>query len=100
MTAPRSRCRGPAWLAAGRSGALISAALVVAGSWSPLQAGVLFQNCVSGADGSLTCDTVPTGNTLFDDQAARFGLLINASPGWSEFDPYAGYDDEFGGAED
>jgi hypothetical protein len=64
---------------------------------SPLQAGVRFENCVTGADGAITCDTVPTGNTLADDEAARFGLFANASPGWNEFDPYAGYDDDFGG---
>ena len=45
----------------------------------------------SPADGAITCDTVPTGNTLADDEAARFGLFANASPGWNEFDPYAGY---------
>ena len=64
---------------------------------SPLQAGVRFENCVTGADGAITCDTVPTGNTLADDEAARFGLFANASPGWNEFDPYAGYEDDFGG---
>ena len=64
---------------------------------SPLLAGVRFENCVTSADGSITCDTVPTGNTLADDEAARFGLFSNASPGWNEFDPYAGYEDDFGG---
>lgn len=58
---------------------------------SPLRAGVHFENCVTAADGAITCDTVPTGNTLADDEAARFGLFANASPGWNEFDPYAGY---------
>ena len=62
-----------------------------------VRAGVQFENCVHGSDGSITCDTVPTGNTLFDDEAARYGLLQDASPGWSEFDPYEGLDDEFGG---
>lgn len=61
------------------------------------RAGVQFENCVHGSDGSITCDTVPTGNTLFDDEAARYGLLRDASPGWSEFDPYEGLEDEFGG---
>jgi hypothetical protein len=28
---------------------------------------------------------------LADDEAARFGLFANASPGWNEFDPYSGY---------
>jgi hypothetical protein len=59
-------------------------------------AGVQFENCVTGSDGSLSCDTVPTGNTLLNDVEARYGLLQNASPGWSEFDPYQGYDDDFG----
>jgi len=63
----------------------------------PGHAGVRFENCVTAADGSITCDTVPTGNTLANDEAARYGLLDNASPGWSEFDPYGGYEDDFGG---
>jgi hypothetical protein len=75
-------------------GALLGLLLAAA---SPLRAGVRFENCVTGADGSITCDTVPTGNTLADDEAARFGLFSNASPGWNEFDPYAGYEDDFGG---
>lgn len=60
-------------------------------------ANVRFENCVAGADGSITCDTLPTGNTLMNDVDARYGLLQNASPGWSEFEPYQGYDDDFGG---
>jgi len=60
-------------------------------------AGVLFENCVTAADGSITCDSVPTGNTLLNDKDAQYGLLQNASPGWSEFDPYQGYEDDFGG---
>lgn len=64
---------------------------------SAVQAGVQFENCVHGSDGAITCDTVPTGDTLLDDESARFGLLQNASPGWSEFDPYEGLEDEFGG---
>ncbi|MBW4530553.1 MAG: hypothetical protein KME02_07690 [Aphanothece saxicola GSE-SYN-MK-01-06B] len=62
-------------------------------------ANVQFENCVTAADGSITCDTVPTGNTLMNDVDARYGLLQNASPGWSEFEPYQGYDDDFGGNE-
>ena len=46
------------------------------------------------ADGSITCNTVPTGNTLTDDIDARYGLDDEASPGWSEFEPYQGFDDE------
>ena len=60
-------------------------------------ANVQFENCVTGADGPISCDTVPTGNTLMQDVDARYGLLQNASPGWSEFEPYQGYDDDFGG---
>jgi hypothetical protein len=66
----------------------------------PAAAGINFENCVQGADGSLTCDTVPTGNTYLDDKAAQYGLFQNASPGWSEFNPYQGYDEELGGGED
>jgi hypothetical protein len=87
---PRSGGWGPRLFRAGLLVLLLAAA-------SPLQAGVRFENCVTGADGSITCDTVPTGNTLADDEAARFGLFANASPGWNEFDPYAGYEDDFGG---
>lgn len=95
------RCRGGSPAALRAALALFAGGvLLLPGLWSPLAAGVLFRDCVSGSDGSITCDTQPTGNTLFDDEAARFGLLNNASPGWSEFDPYAGYDGEFGGGED
>lgn len=59
-------------------------------------AAVVFTGCVTGSDGSITCNTVPTGNTLLNDEAARYGLLQNASPGWSEFSPYQGYDEELG----
>lgn len=70
------------------------APLIVA---SPAAAGVVFENCQTATDGSVTCDTRPTGNTLMDDEAARYGLFDQASPGWAEFDPYEGYDDMFGG---
>ncbi len=63
----------------------------------PARAGVRFENCLTAADGSITCDTVPTGNTMMQDVDARYGLFDNASPGWNEFDPFAGYEDEFGG---
>ena len=85
----------PAWLARRLCRGVLLGLLLAAAS--PLQAGVRFENCVTGADGAITCDTVPTGNTLADDEAARFGLFVNASPGWNEFDPYAGYEDDFGG---
>jgi hypothetical protein len=71
--------------------------LSLMGGVGKVLANVQFENCVTGADGSITCDTVPTGNTLMNDVDARYGLLQNASPGWSEFDPYQGYDDDFGG---
>ncbi len=62
----------------------------------PLQAGVVFDNCRTTADGGYSCDTRPTGNTLLDDQAARYGLFNAASPGWNEFSPYQDLDDELG----
>jgi hypothetical protein len=77
--------------------ALASLLLGVLGTVAPAVAGVRFENCVTAPDGSITCDTVPTGNTLTQDIDSRYGLLDNASPGWSEFDPYAGYEDDFGG---
>jgi hypothetical protein len=72
----------------------LAVALLAAG---PGRAGVRFENCQGGADGSLTCDTVPTGDTLAEDEEARYGLFQNASPGWNEIDPFAGYEDDFGG---
>jgi hypothetical protein len=62
----------------------------------PAQAGVVFDNCETAADGSVSCDTRPTGNTAFNDEAARFGLLDQASPGWAEYNPYEGDDEMFG----
>lgn len=64
---------------------------------APAAAGVSFRNCRSEADGSISCDTRPTGNTRLDDEASRFGLFQQASPGWAEFDPYAGDNALFGG---
>ena len=63
------------------------------------QAGVVFDDCQPTPDGGVTCNTRPTGNTLLDDEAARYGLFNEASPGWAEYDPYQGYDDMFGGNE-
>ena len=65
----------------------------------PVRADVVFQNCVPVAGGGITCDTRPEGNTVMNDEAARFGLFDQASPGWDEFEPYQGYDDMFGGNE-
>ncbi|KEF41159.1 MAG: hypothetical protein ER33_13080 [Cyanobium sp. CACIAM 14] len=61
------------------------------GAW----AGVQFENCVTGSDGSLTCDTVPSGGTFVDDVEARYGLLPNAGMGWNEADPHQGREDGF-----
>lgn len=77
--------------------ALASASLLLSAA---AQAGVRFENCVQGSDGSISCDTVPTGNTYLDDKDAQYGLLQQASPGWAEFNPYQGYDEDFGGGED
>ena len=61
------------------------------------RAGVVFTDCQPASGGGITCDTLPTGNTADDDEAARYGLFDEASPGWAEFDPYEGYDDMLGG---
>ena len=66
-------------------------------SGTPVRAGVEFDNCQPTADGGISCDTRPTGNTLMDDESARYGLFNYASPGWSEFDPDEGFEDDFGG---
>lgn len=63
----------------------------------PVRAGVEFDNCQPAGDGGISCDTRPTGNTLMDDESARYGLFNDASPGWSEFDPDEGFEDDFGG---
>ena len=62
------------------------------------RADVRFDNCVTGSDGSVTCDTRPEGNTLMDDEDARFVLLDDGNPGWPEFDPVGdgGMGDGFG----
>jgi hypothetical protein len=74
---------------------LIALALL-AFTLTPARAGVQFENCVRGPGGSLTCDTVPTGDTLLNDRDAQFGLFQNASPGWNEFNPFQGDDEDFG----
>jgi hypothetical protein len=65
----------------------------------PARADVVFENCQPSGDGGITCDTRPTGDTLMDDEAARYGLFQQASPGWNEFEPYQGDDEMFGGNE-
>ena len=77
-----------------------AAALVLAAVLFPLaqvRAGVEFDNCQPTADGGISCDTRPSGNTLMDDETARYGLFNDASPGWNEFDPDQGFEDDFGG---
>ena len=78
--------------------ALLAWAVALLGA-APARAGVEFDNCQPTADGGISCDTRPTGNTLMDDEAARYGLFNDASPGWSEFDPDEGFEDDFGGNE-
>lgn len=67
--------------------------LAVLSATGASRADVLFENCAPTADGGITCDTRPEGSTLLDDEAARFGLFDQASPGWSEYSPY-GWDDD------
>ena len=74
---------------------VLAAVQLLAGG--PAMAGVVFDDCITAADGAISCDTRPTGNTLMDDEAARYGLFDEASPGWSEYSPYAGYDQMLGG---
>jgi len=79
--------------------ALLGMALGLTPVLNPVRADVVFQNCFPVAGGGITCDTRPEGNTLMNDEVARYGLLDQASPGWDEFEPYQGYDDMFGGNE-
>ena len=93
---PRPCPNPPAFPAvARRASSLLAAALLPLGL-APAWAGVQFENCVRGPGGSITCDTVPTGDTLLTDKAAQFGLFQNASPGWNEFNPFQGYDEDLG----
>ena len=77
--------------------ALLGLVLGLMPALTPVRADVVFQNCVPVAGGGITCDTRPEGNTLMNDEAARYSLFDQASPGWDEFEPYQGYDDMFGG---
>jgi len=76
------------------SGLTILALLLACGTAA--EAGVSFDDCSTGPDGAVSCDTRPTGGTLEADEAARFGLFDEASPGWNEFQPYEGFDEDFG----
>ncbi len=89
------------WLSRGLalSLGLVGLGLGLTPGLNPVRADVVFQNCVPVAGGGITCDTRPEGNTLMNDEAARYGLFDQASPGWDEFEPYQGYDDMFGGNE-
>lgn len=60
------------------------------------RAHVVFDNCQTLAGGAVSCDTRPTGNTRDNDEAARYGLFDEASPGWNEFDPEEGYNSMMG----
>jgi hypothetical protein len=93
---PRLCPNPPAFSAVARRTSALLAAAVLPLGLAPAQAGVQFENCVRGLDGSITCDTVPTGDTLLTDKAAQFGLFQNASPGWNEFNPFQGYDEDLG----
>jgi len=93
---PRPCPNPPAFPAVARRVSALLAAVLLPLGLAPAWAGVQFENCVRGTDGSITCDTVPTGDTLLTDKAAQFGLFQNASPGWNEFNPFQGYDEDFG----
>ena len=82
-------------LSAFRCRLALAAALALALPLAPVagRAGVRFENCQPTADGGISCDTRPDGDTLLDDEAARFGLFNEASPGWAEYSPY-GWDDD------
>ena len=75
---------------------ILGLGLLLALCSAPVFAGVEFTGCTDGPDGSVTCNTEPTGNTLTDEIDARFDLDSEASPGWSEFNPDQGFDDDFG----
>ncbi len=44
------------------------------------------------SDGGVTCNTVPEVNTRMQMIDGESRLLDEASPGWSEYDPYEGYE--------
>jgi len=71
--------------------ALASGGLVAACAM-PGHAHVVFDNCQTLPGGAVSCNTRPTGNTRDNDEAARYGLFDQASPGWNEYDPDEGYD--------
>ena len=75
---------------------ILGLGLLLAHCSAPVFAGVEFTGCTDGPDGSVTCNTEPTGNTLTDEIDARFDLDSEASPSWSEFNPDQGFDDDFG----
>ena len=87
-------------LGSAQVGHIVALGVLLALGVGPVQAGIDFTGCTSGPDGSITCNTVPTGNTLTDDIDARYDLDSEASPGWSEFEPDEGFDQDFGGMGD
>lgn len=93
-----ARQAGPSVRVPVLSAAVVAVSLLI-GGLNAAQAGIQFNNCVTSSDGSITCDTVPTGNTAMNDVDARYGLLQQASPGWAEFNPYEGYGEDFGDGE-
>lgn len=97
-TLPSSQQSRPPLMSSARriAPSIFALSLLLALPAGPALACVAFENCVRGPGGSLTCDTVPTGDTLLDDKEAQFGLFQNASPGWNEFNPFQGYDEDFG----
>lgn len=102
MVPASSQERPPAQLlhGLGRFGApALLALLPLALAVPAARADVVFENCRRTADGGITCDTRPTGATLMDEEAARYGLLQQASPGWNQFEPFGGDDEMFGGNE-
>ena len=86
----------PRLLQPAKPAVLLTLLVMLAAGQGAAKAGIQFENCVNGSDGSISCDTMPTGNTYMNDKDSQYGLMQNASPGWSEFDPYEGYNDEFG----
>ena len=65
--------------------------VLVVACTTPGHTGVVFDNCQTLPGGAVSCNTRPTGNTRDNDEAARYGLFDQASPGWNEYDPYGGY---------
>ena len=76
---------------------IVAAFAIAAAASSYARAQVRFDDCQPVAGGGITCNTVPYGNTRADMIDGEYGLMDQASPGWAEYNPYAGYDDMLGG---